>query len=168
LASSQYVSFSIIIYPPSFIIFIVIDINDAPMKTITKSCEKCLEEFSAELVELTDYAQRAKNGKLTESQSRDLLGHFETTHELALYVITQYLNQIGKGPFSGSRDLTVEAFHAELIDDGKAWLDIVIDRIQYNPVYDIDTQEKFLENIQKRYIRLLQRFEDTMGKKLNE
>jgi hypothetical protein len=138
------------------------------MKTVLKSCEKCLEEFSAELSDLTDYAKRAKSGKLTESQSRDLLSHFEGTHELALNVITHYFKQIGKRPFSGSRDLTVEAFHADLIDDGKAWLDIVIDRIQYNPVYEIDTQEKFLENIQKRYIRLLQRFEETMSKKLNE
>lgn len=138
------------------------------MKTVTKSCEKCLEEFSVALADLTDYSKRAKNGALTESQSRDLLKHFEETHELALNVITQYFRQIGKGGFSGSRDLTVEAFHAELIDDGKAWLDMVIDRIQYNPVYDIDTQEKFLENIQKRYIRLLTRFEDTMAKKLNE
>lgn len=138
------------------------------MKTISQSCEKCLEEFSTALVDLTDYAKRAKNGKLTESQSRDLMQHFEVAHELALNVITKYFKQIGKGPFSGSRDLTVEAFHAELIDDGKAWLDIVIDRIQYNPVYEIDTQEKFLENIQKRYLRLLQRFEETMGKKLNE
>lgn len=138
------------------------------MKTIAKSCTLLLEEFSAELMDLTDYGKRAKNGKLTEPQSRDLLSHFEATHELALNVITQYFKQIGKGPFSGSRDLTVEAFHAELIDDGKAWLDIVIDRIQYSPVYEIDTQEKFLDNIQKRYIRLLQRFEDTMSKKLNE
>ncbi|PZX59172.1 nucleotidyltransferase-like protein [Algoriphagus ratkowskyi] len=138
------------------------------MKTVLKSCEKCLEEFSRELVDLTDYANRSKSGKLTETQSRDLLKHFEKTHELALDTITQYFVKIGKGPYSGSRDLTVEAFHAELIDDGKAWLDIVIDRIQYNPVYDIDTQENFLENIQKSYIRLLQRFEETMGKKLNE
>jgi hypothetical protein len=138
------------------------------MKTIIKSCEKCLEEFSAELVDLTDYAKRAKNGQLTESQSRDILKHFEDAHEAALNVITHYFKQIGKGPFTGSRDLTVEAFHAELIDDGKGWLDIVINRIQYNPVYEIDTQEKFLENIQKRYIRLLQRFEETMSKKLNE
>ncbi|MEB2782595.1 nucleotidyltransferase substrate binding protein [Algoriphagus sp. C2-6-M1] len=138
------------------------------MKTVLKSCEKCLEEFSDALADLTDYAKRTKNGKLTESQARDLLQHFEGTHELALNVITHYFKQIGKGPFSGSRDLTVEAFHAELIDDGKAWLDIVIDRIQYNPIYEIDTQEKFLENIQKRYIRLLLLLEDTMGKKLNE
>ena len=138
------------------------------MKTLLKSCEKYLEEFSVALADLTDYSKRAKSGKLTESQSRDLLKHFEETHELALDTITQYFNMIGKGPYSGSRDLTVEAFHAELIDDGIAWLDIVIDRIQYSPIYAIDTQEKFLDNIQKRYIRLLQRFEETMGKKLNE
>ena len=138
------------------------------MKTTQKSCVILLEEFSAELANLTDYANRATKGKLTDLQARELMMNFENTHELALNIITQYFKQIGKGPFSGSRDLTGEAFHAELIDDGKAWLDIVIDRIQYNPIYEIDTQEKFLENIQKRYIRLLQRFEDTMGKKLNE
>lgn len=138
------------------------------MKTLPQSCEKCLELFSTALSDLTDYAKRGEKGKLTNSQSRDLLQHFEVAHELALHVITNYFKKVGKGPFSGSRDLTVEAFHADLIDDGIGWLDIVIDRIQYNPVYDIDTQEKFLENIQKRYIRLLQRFEETMGKKLNE
>ena len=57
---------------------------------------------------------------------------------------------------------------AKLIDDGKAWLDIVIDRIQYNPIYAIDTQEKFIHNIENKYFRLLERFEDTMSKKLNE
>ena len=138
------------------------------MKTLPHSCEKCLELFSMALSDLTDYSKRGEKGKLTTSQSRDLLQHFEVAHELALNVITKYFKQIGKGPYSGSRDLTVEAFHADLIDDGIGWLDIVIDRIQYNPVYDIDTQEKFLENIQKRYIRLLQRFEETMSKKLNE
>jgi len=68
----------------------------------------------------------------------------------------------------GSRDATVEAFHAELIDDGKGWLDMIIDRIQYNPVYKIDSQATFLSNIRKKYIRLLERFERTMTKKLEE
>jgi hypothetical protein len=45
---------------------------------------------------------------------------------------------------------------------------MVIDRIQYNPVYNIDSQEKFLDNIRKRYIRLLEKFEGTMSKKLEE
>jgi len=94
--------------------------------------------------------------------------NFEVTHELALKVLDSYLKKEGKGPFTGSRDLTVEAFHADLIDDGKSWLDMIIDRIQYNPIYAIDTQGKYLENIQKKYLRLLDRFENTMEKKLNE
>jgi len=118
------------------------------------------------LDDLRTFIQRAKNGNLTESQSRELIINFEITHELALKVLTSYFKKEGKGPYSGSRDLTVEAFHADLIDDGKSWLDMIIDRIQYNPIYAIDTQGKFLDNIQKKYLRLLDRFENTMEKKL--
>lgn len=138
------------------------------MKTLPQSCEQCLEQFSTALEDLKIYASRGERIGFGESQSRELIIHFEVAHELALKVIAKYFEKQGKGPFSGSRDATVEAFHAELIDDGKAWLDMVIDRIQYNPVYTIDSQAVFLENIRKRYIRLLERFERTMTKKLEE
>ncbi|WP_296701152.1 nucleotidyltransferase substrate binding protein [Algoriphagus sp.] len=138
------------------------------MKTLPQTCEQCFEEFSVALEDLRIYVQRAKKIGLNESQSRELIINFEVAHELALKVMTKYFQKQGKGPFSGSRDLTVEAFHADLIDDGKAWLDIVIDRIQYNPIYSIDTQEKFIHNIQNKYFRLMERFEDTMSKKLDE
>lgn len=138
------------------------------MKSLPKNCSDCLSEFSSALEDLRTFIQRAKNGKLTEVQSRELIMNFEVTHELALKVLDSYLKKEGKGPFTGSRDLTVEAFHADLIDDGKSWLDMIIDRIQYNPIYAIDTQGKYLENIQKKYLRLLDRFENTMEKKLNE
>jgi hypothetical protein len=138
------------------------------MKTLPQTCEQCFEEFSTALEDLRIYVQRAKKNGINESHSRDLIINFEIAHELALKVIIKYFQKQKQGPFSGSRDLTVEAFHADLIDDGKAWLDIVIDRIQYNPVYAIDTQEKFIHNIENNYFRLLERFEDTMSKKLNE
>ncbi len=136
------------------------------MKSLPKSCEECLAEYSSALDDLTVFINRAKKGKMSEAQARELIINFEVCHELALKVLTSYFKKQGKGPFTGSRDLTVEAFHADLIDDGKSWLDMVIDRIQYNPIYEIDTQEKFLDNIQKKYLRLLQRFEDTMTKKI--
>jgi nucleotidyltransferase substrate binding protein (TIGR01987 family) len=138
------------------------------MKSLPKTYEDAMSDFSTALDDLRTFVQRAKNGKFTESQSRDLIINFEVTHELALKLLTTYFTKQGKGPFTGSRDLTVEAFHADLIDDGKSWLDMVIDRIQYNPIYDIDTQSVFLENIQKKYLRLLDRFENTMEKKLEE
>ena len=137
------------------------------MRSLPQSCEQCFEEFKTALDDLRVYVQRAKKQTHTEAQSRQLIISFEVTHELALKVIAKYFEHQGKGPFSGSRDLTIEAFHADLIDDGKAWLDIIIDRIQYNPVYAIDTQEIFLQNIKTKYIRLMERFEDTMAKKLD-
>jgi nucleotidyltransferase substrate binding protein (TIGR01987 family) len=137
------------------------------MKTLPQTCEQCLELFSNALEELELYAQRAKKLNTTEA-NRELIINFEITHELALKVMANFFSKIGKGPFSGSRDATVEAFHAELIDDGKAWLDIVIDRIKYNPVYEMDTQQDFVERIQKIYIPLFEKFEDTMSKKLDE
>ena len=136
------------------------------MKTLPQSCEQCLELYSKALDELELYAQRAKKLNTSEA-NRELIINFEITHELALKLMAKYFEKMGKGPFSGSRDLTAEAFHAELIDDGKAWLDIVIDRIKYNPVYEMDTQQDFVELIQKIYIPLLEKFEDNMSKRLD-
>ncbi len=138
------------------------------MKTLPQSCEQCLHEFSVALEDLNVFVHRARKNGLTEAQSRELIINFEVAHELALKLINKYFQHQGKGPFSGSRDSTVEAFHAELIDDGKVWLDMIIDRIQYNPVYSMDTQGKFLNNIQHSYIDSLEKFEKMMEDKLDE
>lgn len=138
------------------------------MKTLPQSCEECLEQFSTALEELRIFANRGEKSGYSDAHSRELIIHFEVAHELALKLIGKYFHKMGKGPFSGSRDTTVEAFHAELIDDGKSWLDMIIDRIQYNPLYALDTQQKFLENIRHNYISLLEKFENTMEKKLDE
>jgi nucleotidyltransferase substrate binding protein (TIGR01987 family) len=138
------------------------------MKTVAQSCEQCLDEFSSALEDLKIYANRGESADLNEFQSRELISHFEGAHELALKMMAKYFENQGKGPFSGSRDVTVEAFHAEMIDNGKGWLDMIIDRIQYNPIYPLDTQKTFLDNIRNRYIRMFDRFENTMGKKLEE
>ncbi len=138
------------------------------MKTSSLSCEDCFQEFSMALEDLRAYSSRARKTAMDEPKARDLIRNFEATHELALTVINSYFQKQKKGPFSGSRDLTVEAFHADLIDDGKAWLDMIIDRIQYNPIYPIDVKSTFVENIQSRYIRLLERFEEMMQKELEK
>lgn len=138
------------------------------MKSLPHNCEQCLHDFGLALEDLSVYVQRARKNGLTESQARELIINFEVAHELALKLISKYFHKQGKGPFSGSRDATVEAFHAELIDDGKIWLDMIIDRIQYNPVYSMDTQAKFLHNIQHSYINSLEKFEEKMTEKLEE
>ena len=85
------------------------------MKNQPQSCEKSLDEFNVELEDLRAFTHRSSETSLNERQSRELIDAFEKTHELALTVIKKYFAKIGIGPFSGSRDLTVEAFHADLI-----------------------------------------------------
>ncbi len=134
------------------------------MKSLPKTCEECLEEFSQALDDLWVLAQKAHAEGLNPVQSKEMIVDFEVTHELALKVLKAYFKKIGKGGFSGSRDLTVEAFHAELIHDGKSWLDMIIDRIQYNPVYELEPQDKLLEKIESNYVYLFHRFEENMRK----
>ncbi len=134
------------------------------MKSVPQSCQQCLSEFSQALDDLRIYVQKASSIGLSSSQTKEMIISFEVAHELALKVMRKYMELQGKGPYSGSRDLTVEAFHAEIIHDGKAWLDIIIDRIQYNPVYEIDTHNSYVENIRRKYIRLFNKFEENMGK----
>lgn len=136
------------------------------MKTLPHSCEKCFEEYKLILEELRHYVNQSKRKELSLSHQRELITNFESTHEWALKSIESYLTHQGKGPFSGSRDLTVEAFHYELIDDGKAWLDMIIDRIQYNPLYPIDTQSELIGKINKTYIRRFEKFENTFPEKI--
>ena len=137
------------------------------MKTLPQSCEQCFEIYSKALDDLELYAARARKLDTSEA-NRELIINFEITHELALRLMGKYFEKMGKGPFSGSRDLTAEAFHAELIHDGKAWLDIVIDRIKYNPIYEMDLQHDFVDRVHKIYLPMLEKFEDTMSKKLDE
>ena len=114
------------------------------MKTLPQSCEQCLHVYSQALEELELYANRAKKLSSSEAQ-RELIINFEISHELALKLMSKYFEKMGKGPFSGSRDLTVEAFHADLIDDGKAWLDMIIDLILSDDIaHDLDAKGRFL------------------------
>jgi hypothetical protein len=60
------------------------------MKTLPQSCQQCLEQFSTALEELMIYANRGAVKGYSESQSRELIIHFELAHELALKVIAKY------------------------------------------------------------------------------
>ncbi|MDN3205556.1 nucleotidyltransferase substrate binding protein [Algoriphagus sediminis] len=134
------------------------------MKSVPKTCEDCLDEFSKALDDLWVLAQKAHAEELNPVQAREMIVDFEVAHELALKVMEKYFERHGRGPFSGSRDLTVEAFHAELIHDGKSWLDMIIDRIKYNPVYDLEPGDQLLKKIEKNYVYLFHRFEENMRK----
>ncbi|SHN13092.1 Nucleotidyltransferase substrate binding protein like [Cyclobacterium lianum] len=137
------------------------------MKKVELDCENCFGEFVNQLNELRDLIQEAKSHGMDDETRSRLVRLFEKTHDAALETIAAYFRKQGKPPFSGSRDATVEAFHADLIDDGQGWLDMIIWRIKYNPLYPGDYLGSLAENIVKKYIHFLEDFERSMGKNLD-
>ncbi|MCS4434291.1 nucleotidyltransferase substrate binding protein [Aquiflexum gelatinilyticum] len=138
------------------------------MKITPPSCEKCFEDYKDALNELHDVVKLYKTAPNEPKNQKRVIRTFELTHELALKTIAEYFKKQGRiQPFSGSRDATVEAFNEELIDDGKGWLEMIIERIKFNPLYTEDFQGEFAENISKTYIKLLENFERKLKNKLD-
>ncbi|ERM84397.1 hypothetical protein P872_24895 [Rhodonellum psychrophilum GCM71 = DSM 17998] len=138
------------------------------MKVLPRSVEKCLADYKDSLEELKDIRDLAKSKGLNEKLEQKIIRVFEITHELALTTIGEYFKKEGRKPFSGSRDATVDAFHEDLIDDGEGWLDMIICRIKYNPIYPEDYQPVLVQNILGRYIKLFENFERKMSAKLGD
>jgi hypothetical protein len=138
------------------------------MKKPVITCENCFEKFQASLEELREVIENAKAKDTLEKSRPEIVSKFEEAHELAMETIQTYFIEQGRTPFNGPRDITVEAFNEDLIDDGEGWLDIIICRIKYTPLYPGDYLGSLAESIVKKYLYLLQNFERIFIKKLNE
>lgn len=135
------------------------------MKSTNPTAYSPHARFQEALAELNEYVRTADSKKDDlKKYHQQIIRLFEITHEQALRTMEDFFRSQKKGPFSGSRDLTVEAFHAELIDDGKGWLDMIIDRIKFNPVYPEDYDSELAQKITKHYVTMLENFERKVSK----
>lgn len=137
------------------------------MKTTPLTCEKCFADFKESLDELEDIIKSAKSHDLDEKSQKRVIRSFEITHELALKTIGEYFKKMGRNHLLGPRDTTVEAFNEDLIDDGKAWLDMIIDRIKYDPLYPEDFQRDLTGNIIRKYFNSFLNFERKLKEKMD-
>ncbi|WP_186758410.1 nucleotidyltransferase substrate binding protein [Echinicola salinicaeni] len=132
------------------------------MKTQPITCEKYFEDFSSSLSELQEVIEEIKVRGINSKSEQHLHRSFELTHELALNTMSEYFRNQGRPPYSGSRDVTLDAFDEELIDDGKGWLDMIICRIKATTLYTENTDDTLTQNIIKNYIHLFENFEKHM------
>lgn len=137
------------------------------MKTLPLTCEKCFADFQEALERLKEVISSTKEIGLNAKREAQIVRGFELTHELTLKTITEFFRKQGHAGFTGSRDTTVEAFHDDLIDDGQAWMDMIILRIKYNPIYPENTQNELVDRITKQFVRLFENFERKMMKRLS-
>jgi nucleotidyltransferase substrate binding protein (TIGR01987 family) len=132
------------------------------MKNNPITCEKCFMDFQEALEELNDLINSGKTSPFEEKSQLRIIQSFETTHELALKTMKEYFRKMGRVHTDGPRDTTVESFNEDLIDDGKAWLDMIIERIKYDPLYPENQQRELVQNIVRIYFRLFLNFERKM------
>jgi len=109
------------------------------------------------LREATELAERRA---LSDLERQGLIQAFEFTHELAWNTLKDFLTLHGVADkIYGSRDATREAFAAELIEDGEAWMEMIRHRNESSHTYNDDVAEKIMKAIQTSYVAEFLRFE---------
>ena len=132
------------------------------MKQPVKTLEKWLNDFQAALLELKELVEEMREKGQNEKIEQKIIRTFELAHELALATMGEFFRKQGRRPYSGPRDITVDAFHEELIDDGEGWLDMIIIRIKATPIYNEDTTKSLIQKISSQYVGLLENFNRKM------
>lgn len=103
---------------------------------------------------------RLKEG-LQEEETRlaidGILHRFEFTFELAWKTLKDYLEYMGFTEKTGSpREVIQSGFKQGIIEDGEAWIKMMIARNSLAHLYDEEESRKVYKNVKEKYIVLLQ------------
>ncbi len=105
------------------------------------------------------------NDVLDEMIKEGLIQRFEYTHELAWNVMKDYAKYQGNFEVGGSRDATREAFHLNLVSDGKIWMDMIGSRNKTSHTYDEDIADEIYHRILNDYYPAFLEFQKNMESK---
>jgi nucleotidyltransferase substrate binding protein (TIGR01987 family) len=118
------------------------------------------DNFKRAFARLADAAAQAKQRKLSELEEQGLIQAFEFTHELAWNTLKGFLEARGTVvKIYGSRDATREAFAAELIVNGEAWMNMIEHRNETSHTYNEKIAAAIVEAILTRYVTEFEEFQ---------
>jgi nucleotidyltransferase substrate binding protein (TIGR01987 family) len=103
------------------------------------------------LAQLTKFIEK---DELSDLEEQGLIKAFEYTYELAWNTLKDYLEYQGASNMSGSRDVTREAFKANLITDGEAWMQMLQSRNLTSHSYNEDTADEISQAVIESYYDL--------------
>lgn len=114
---------------------------------------KRFEERKEDLKKATNKLNEALKEEATELEIDGILHRFEFTFELAWKTMKDCLENQGiVGKIGSPREILKEAFTAGLIDDGEAWMDMMLSRNELSHLYDEETSREIYEDIKEKYI----------------
>jgi nucleotidyltransferase substrate binding protein (TIGR01987 family) len=118
------------------------------------------DNFMRAFAQLADAAAQAKQRKLSELEEQGLIQVFEFTHELAWNTLKDFLEARGTVvKLYGSRDATREAFAAELIVNGEAWMKMIEHRNETSHTYNQRIAAAIVEAILTCYVTEFEGFQ---------
>ena len=87
-----------------------------------------LENFSRALLQLNEAVALLEKRELSNIEKQGFIKAFEFTHELAWNVMKDFSVYQGNTQIMGSRDATRDAFKKGLLENGEAWMQMIITR----------------------------------------
>jgi nucleotidyltransferase substrate binding protein (TIGR01987 family) len=107
--------------------------------------------FTKALSQLREAITLAQARPLSKLEEQGLIQAFEFTHELAWNTLKDFLEKRSVQNLYGSRDTTREAFKTGLIQNGQAWMDMILSRNLTSHTYDEDTAAEIVSAIRTAY-----------------
>ncbi len=118
------------------------------------------DNFKRGFARLCQAVELSKQRQLSDLERQGLIQAFEFTHELAWNTLKDFLTSRGVADkIYGSRDATREAFAAELIEDGEAWMEMIRHRNESSHTYNDDVAGKIMAAVLERYVPQFEEFQ---------
>jgi len=114
--------------------------------------------------QLNEAVQLTQQRPLSKLEAQGLMHIFEYTHELAWNTLKDFLESRGARNLYGSKDTTREAFKADLIKNGEAWMDMIQSRNLTSHTYDESTASHIVSAILNTYFAEFEAFQIKLAK----
>ncbi len=127
-----------------------------------------LDNYNRALAQLENAVRLMGERPLSDLEKQGVIQAFEFTYELAWNTLRDFLVWQGIPGLTGSRDTIREAFSRDLIADGEAWMDMLLDRNRTSHTYNHKVAEAIVEAIQQTYCPCLVRLRETLEEKRSQ
>ena len=110
-----------------------------------------LQNFSKALAQLDEAVTLMHERALSNLERQGVIQAFEYTYELGWNTLKDYLVWQGIESIVGSRDTIREAYSLGLVEDGEAWMAMLVDRNRTSHTYNEQTAQDILSNIEQSH-----------------
>ena len=124
---------------------------------------KRFNERKEEFFKALDRLKEALDYDVDDVVIDGVLHRFEFTFELAWKTVKDYIEYQGISETTGSpREIIQLGFKQGIIEDGEAWISMMLSRNTLSHLYDEKTSREIYEKIKKEYVKLFSELKEKL------